>query len=219
LNEDAANLPHRFGAVVLAAGASRRMGRPKALLDLGGRPLVSHLIDTLTRTIPAAKLIVVTGHQPELIRQSLAGFDLTLIHNLGYDSGGMLSSVRTGVNAVAKKCDAFFLALLDQPLVKAPTIAAMAQTWSKSQPDVVVPSCSGKRGHPILIASRCEKKIVSLSPDSTLRDFVAQHRHNTEVLELNDPGVLTSLDTPADYQIVLNHWRTLTCPTVPAEPA
>src|SRR5262245_45825827 len=185
VSEDAPNPGHRFAAVVLAAGASRRMGRPKALLDLGGRPLIAHLLDTFSKSIPAEKFFVVTGHQPELIRQALAGFDVTLIHNPSYDSGGMFSSVVAGVRAAAQQCDAFFLALLDQPLVQASTIAAMGQAWARTKPEVVVPACGGKRGHPILISSACEKKILSLSPDSTLRDFVTQHRHNTAVVELN----------------------------------
>jgi molybdenum cofactor cytidylyltransferase len=209
----------RFAAVVLAAGASRRMGRPKALLDLSGRPLIAHLVGSFHKTASVERIFVVTGHQPEQIRQALSVFDVTFVHNPRYDSGGMISSVKAGVGAVAESCDAFFLCLLDQPLLQTRTVAEMAQAWSKTEPDLIEPAHDGQRGHPILIASRCVKKILSLSVDSTLRDFVAQHRQDSDVVEVSDPGVLCRLDTPLDYQHVLNLWRTLTCPTVSADPA
>jgi molybdenum cofactor cytidylyltransferase len=209
----------RLAAAVLAAGASRRMGSPKALLTLGARPLIVHLVETFRRVEQVDRIAIVTGHQPPAVRDALTRFDVTFVHNPDYDSGGMFSSVTCAIRALADGCDAFFVALLDQPLVSVETLSTMARSWLKDRPDVVVPAHDGKRGHPLLIAARCAGEILSQPAGSTLRDFVAQHRHNTAVVEVSDPGVLSCLDTPFDYQLVVNHWRTLTCPTVPAEPA
>jgi CTP:molybdopterin cytidylyltransferase MocA len=125
----------------------------------------------------------------------------------------MLSSVKVGAGAIAQSCDAFFIMLLDQPLVRASTLIAMAQTWRRRGSAIVVPAHGGRRGHPILVASRCADEIQSLPHDATLRDFVTQHRDDTQVVEVNDPGVLTDLDTPEDFHLLSRLWRKMTCPT------
>jgi CTP:molybdopterin cytidylyltransferase MocA len=210
-----------LAAVVLAAGSSTRMGQPKALLDLDGRPVIARLVETLQSVDGMGNILIVTGHAPGRIHIALDGSDVTFVHNMAYESGGMLSSVQVGAKTIADSCDAFFLCLLDQPLVLRRTLETLAKAWQSTRMAIVLPAHDGKRGHPILIASRCAHEIVSLPPDSTLRDFVAQHRNETEVIEVNDPGVRSDLDTPADYQLVLSMWRTLKCPTgpIPSEPA
>ena len=210
---------NRLAVVVLAAGASRRMARSKALLEIGDRPAISHLVQTFQQLDHVQRTIVVTGHEPHPIHEALRKLDVTFVHNPDYDGGGMLSSVKLGAKCAAGNSDAFFLGLLDQPVVRASTLAAMAQAWFRTNSVIVVPAHDGKHGHPILINSDFVDEIVSQPPDATLRDFVTQHRQETAVVEVNDPGILTSLDTPADYQLVLNLWRTLTCPTVSADPA
>lgn len=209
----------RVAAVVLAAGRSRRMGSSKALLDLGGQPLIARLLLTIHDCGAVDRVIVVSGHQPAAIHQIVADFGVDLVHNSDYESGGMLSSVRAGVrHALAGGgLDALFVMLLDQPLVWAATLVAMVRAWRASRCAVVVPAHDGRRGHPILIAAGSAGQILSLGPDATLRDFVEQHRNETQVVEVNDPGVLSDVDTPQDYRRIVSQWRTLTCPTVATE--
>jgi len=209
----------RVAAVVLAAGRSRRMGSSKALLDLGGQPLIARLLQTILDCAAIDRVIVVSGYQPAAIHQVVADLGVDLVHNPDYESGGMLSSVRAGVRQVLAcgGLDAFFVMLLDQPLVRGQTLLSLARAWHESRPAVVVPAHDGKRGHPILIATRCAQQILSLTPDATLRDFVEQHRNQTQVVEVDDPGVLSDVDTPQDYQRIVSQWRTLTCPSVATE--
>lgn len=212
----------RFGAVVLAAGMSRRMGQPKALLDLDGRPLIARLLDTLRQCDFIGSIVVVTGHEPAAIRAAAtidASINPAFVHNSSYQAGEMLSSIELGAAAIAPVCDAFFLCLLDQPLVKPATIAAMAQSWQITRPVLLTPACQGRRGHPVMIASTCVDAIRSLPPAATLRDWTAQQSDYAKVVEVGDPGVLTDVDTPNDYHVVLRLWRTLQCRTVHSQPA
>jgi molybdenum cofactor cytidylyltransferase len=186
------------GAVILAAGMSRRMGRPKALLDLGGQPLIRRLAQTV-RQAPVGPVIVVTGHEPAPIQDALDGLKFRFVHNPQYEAGGMLSSIQTGVGAISDFCDAFFLLLLDQPLVQASTLKSMWEAWQLSGQAIVVPRYRNRRGHPILISIRYAGLIQSLPPTASLRDFVVRQRSQTGEVRVDDRGVASDVDTPADY--------------------
>jgi molybdenum cofactor cytidylyltransferase len=221
LTQVSSTLAGRFGAILLAAGMSRRMGTPKALLDLDGQPLIARLIETVRLALPLSRIIVVTGHNPQQVRDaclSTADRNLSFVHNANYERGEMLSSVKTGVSAVRDEWEGFFLMLLDQPLVRVSTLTELAKSWLAERPDIVIPTHAKKRGHPLLIASRCVCSIVSLPGDATLREFVAQHASTTRAVEVDDPGVVSDVDTPDDYERILQLWRTQSCPTEAAVP-
>src|SRR4051812_23149534 len=104
--------PPRIAAVVLAAGLSRRMGTPKALLPLGDKPLLARVIETIVSAGAGIDpIVVVTGHEAEKVVEILVPWKVHPVHNLAYATGGMLSSVQSGVAAVRDLCDAFFVVL------------------------------------------------------------------------------------------------------------
>jgi molybdenum cofactor cytidylyltransferase len=221
----------RIAAVVLAAGLSRRMGEPKALLTLGDKPLIVHVIDAF-RSAGAAgaagridPIIVVTGHAAEQIQHILTPFSVHVVHNEAYASGEMLSSVKRGVSEVLSEhtppVDAFFIALSDQPLVLPRTISAMRDAWVKhSRPAVMLPTFKGKRGHPILLSTSNAKEILSLPEDATLKVYTSRHTKHTLEVNVDDPAILHDLDTPADYQAARQKLNggTAHVPTHPATP-
>jgi molybdenum cofactor cytidylyltransferase len=189
----------RIAAVILAAGMSRRMGSPKALLRVGDTTVVARTTATALAA-GALPVVVVTGHQPHLIRDALRQYPAaTFAHNANFDAGGMLSSVQTGVAAIENTCDAFFLMLLDQPLVDAHTLRSMVAHRLHSGSRIVMPAFRGAHGHPLLIDAASIAEILTLGPDATLHTFVQRHRPAIEVLEVEDAGVVTDLDTPEDY--------------------
>jgi molybdenum cofactor cytidylyltransferase len=191
---------HRIAAVILAAGMSRRMGSPKGLLGLGGRTVVERIVISAAGA-EASPLVVVTGHAPERIRDGLWAYpEVTFAHNPNYEIGGMLSSVQSGVAAILNRCDAFFLMLLDQPLVQPATLRFMAAHRKGSGSRIVMPAFKGEHGHPLLIDASYAAEILAIGIDATLHTFVQKHRGEIDVLEVEDPGVVTDLDTPEDYE-------------------
>ena len=176
------------------------MGTPKALLPLGDKPLLARVIETIVTAGEIDPVVTVTGHEEVRVRQILTPWKVHPVHNVAYATGGMLSSVQTGVAAVLGRCDAFFVVLGDQPLVRAGTYRAMIDAWSESRPRVVLPKHAGKHGHPILLSATGADEILSLQRDQTLKSYTSKQAERTLELAIDDPAVLSDIDTPADYQ-------------------
>jgi molybdenum cofactor cytidylyltransferase len=192
--------------VVLAAGLSRRMGAHKPLLPFGGEPMVARVVDAV-RTAGAACVAVVTGHRADAVAVALAGRDVLLVHNPHYRDGEMLSSVQAGVRAVAQSCGAALLALGDQPAIGPATIASLIAAWRGTSAAIVSPVYDGRGGHPVLISSRLFDELLRLDSSESLKTLMRRHVEDTLKLEVDDPGVLTDVDTPADYERALHVWR------------
>ena len=204
----------RVGAVVLAAGASRRMGTCKALLPLGGMPLIARMVESVLCAGAGEidPILVVTGHEPHRIAEVLSEYPVAFAHNDDHVTGGMLSSVQTGAAALAQHfgdTDAFFLILGDQPMVRPDTLDTLLDAWRIARPRVVLPTFNGTHGHPILLDARGIDEILALPRHggATLKTYTAQHARDTIDVPVSDPAVLEDIDTPADYQRLLERWQ------------
>lgn len=196
-----------LSAVVLAAGMSRRMGSPKGLLDLEGKSVILHVVQTMRQVLRAEAIFVVTGHEPHRMQEALAGQNVRFAHNPEYDAGQMLSSVKVGAAAVRGTCEAFLLATLDQPLVLPTTLQSLRDTWQANPAPLMVPCYQGKRGHPILIAANCIDEILAIPADGSLRDFVERRKSEGREIAVKDRAVVSDLDTPEDYQRMLGELK------------
>ena len=142
-------------AVVLAAGKSSRMGRTKALLPLGGETFVSRIVRTF-RSAGVEDVVVVVGHDAELVSNALSGMDLAprVILNTDYESG-QLSSILAGLRAVDRPgVAAMLMTLVDVPFVSAETVRAVLMRYRSTSAPVVRPVNGGRHGHPVLIDRR-----------------------------------------------------------------
>jgi molybdenum cofactor cytidylyltransferase len=185
------------------------MGEPKALLPFGDRPLIACVVDALVEAA-VSRIVAVTGHQPAMIHEALGGREtVQFVHNLDHENGGMLSSVQSGVKTIAHECDAFFLALGDQPLVSPATLQQILAIARRTlTADVVLPTHSGRHGHPILIRSRRAPDILSLPVNMTLRQFVKRPDVTRVEAPVDDPAILLDVDTPEQYRHALHLWQT-----------
>lgn len=190
--------------IVLAAGLSRRMGRPKQLLPLGGKTVVQMVVEALVGQVD--RVVVVVGHRAEEVAEALAGYPVERVTNPNYETG-MLSSVQVGIRA-ASGAAAFLICLGDQPGVSAETIAGLLEAARAAGKGIAVPCHAGRRGHPVLLSSAYAAEILSLGPGQGLNAVTRSHPEDTLEVPLKDQLVLEDLDTPADYQRELERRRT-----------
>lgn len=200
---------HRTSAVILAAGMSTRMGSPKMLLPIAGESLVSHVVRSYLRILPAENIVVVTGFESVAVADCLRKLNVRTIFNSNFAAGEMLSSVQTGIGAVEAGSSDCFLALGDQPLVKEATLFDLVQSHRTLNACVSQPSFEDQHGHPILLSSRTFGSILAIPRGQTLKSFIKTQQVNYVVTD--DPSVIADVDTPADYQRLLQQIRSEKC--------
>ena len=191
--------PLRTGIVILAAGASRRMGRPKQLLPLGETTLLEHAVDAALNST-AWPVIVVLGAQAAEIRPLLARRPVLVAENPTW-SEGMASSLRAGLtlmNAFSIRVDAVLFALCDQPAFSADLVQRFIATQQATQRSVVAARYSGNLGAPALFTRPHFAALSALVGDEGARKLIAQVPAG-EVEAIDLPELAHDLDTPEDY--------------------
>jgi molybdenum cofactor cytidylyltransferase len=182
-----------IGAVILAAGESRRMGKPKPLLKIGDKRLIEMVLDAFDM---ADDIIVVLGHGPEHLIKVLQKLGVKWTVNQNYPKG-MTSSFKEGLEKF-KKFDAVFLALCDQPMVDRDFLAKAIDAW-KAGAKIVSPVHNGKKGHPVLFDRSLFKEILTLENGELIRDVIHRHEEDHHLIEAGEWAV-TDLDTPENLR-------------------
>jgi molybdenum cofactor cytidylyltransferase len=178
--------------LILAAGESRRMGVPKALLAYRDETFLDRLCRLLAaRTDP---VIVVLGSAAEEIRAA-ARYPVQFIVNADFKHG-QLSSMQCGLRAVPAGAEGVLFTLVDHPAVSEATLDALA---APPAPLLRVPRYRGRRGHPIWFRRELIPEFLALPPQAAARDVVARHAAETEFIDLEDPGILADIDDPDAY--------------------
>lgn len=185
-----------IGAVILAAGESKRMGEPKLLLKIGGERVVDRVVNSFKKVTD--ELVVVLGHEPENLISILDELGVRWVINEEYHEG-MVSSIKTGVEAL-KDCEALFLALGDQPIIEQDFLNAAINAW-KNGAKLVSPVHKGKKGHPVLFDQSLFEEILSLKDDETLRKVIHAHDEDHELIDAGEWAII-DFDTPEDYQAI-----------------
>lgn len=185
----------RLGAVIPAAGLSRRMGRNKLVLPLGGKPLVRHAVDAALAA-GADPVIVVTGHDGAAVRGALAGAPVTFVRNDQY-AEGIASSLRAGIAALPPDCAGALVLLGDMPGVTADLAGRLMRAFDPATGrGIVVATAHGERGHPVLWGRQFFAEIMALSGDRGARGLMAAHASQVCEVEAGDDAPLTDIDTP-----------------------
>ena len=194
--------PARVAGVILAAGTSSRLGRPKQLLDICGEPLVRGV----ARIALASRLDTVTvviGNAADQVAPLLDDLDVTVAFNGSYGSG-QASSLKAGVRAVPANADAVLLLLVDQPTVEPATINAVIEGFEGSQAAIVQARYEGAvPGHPVLFRRELIPELQAVEGDEGGRGIIRRHRHAVRYVEF-DREVPPDIDTDADYRRVLS---------------
>ena len=212
----------RLFAVVPAAGLSRRMGAPKLLLSLGGTTVIRRLLDSL-RDAGVTERIVVCRKDDDALRNEIAAAAATAVqpevdppdmrtsveHALHYlrelDVWGTCSASsnpdsrsESATLAAPQPDDGWLLAPADHPVLNADLIRDVLRGWRQSSAGILVPTFQGRRGHPTIFRWRLADAVVESPPDRGLNELLLRHSAEVEEIPVDDPCILTDLDTPAD---------------------
>lgn len=188
------------GAIVLAAGLSRRMGQPKVLLPwTRGRSILEQILEQLILArIP--NVIVVTGHRAGEVTELATRAGVGTVFNEHYATGEMLSSVKAGLRAMPEHVSAVFIVLGDQPRIQARILNQLLVAYSEGVSDLIAPSFQMRRGHPILIGRRYWPEILALPDNGAPRDVIDRHQDKLAYITVDNDSVLRDVDTPEEYR-------------------
>ncbi|HUJ44576.1 MAG TPA: nucleotidyltransferase family protein [Opitutaceae bacterium] len=186
-----------FGAVILAAGASTRMGEPKQLLRLDGRTLLRRTVDTVFAS-SAWPVVVVLGARIDAIRPEVARLPVLVVEN-GEWKEGLASSIRAGVGVLETfsfLLEAALLVACDQPNLSAEAVARLISVYRQGGPSIVTARYEGHSGPPALFGRSHFHELMGLRGSEGARPLFARHADQLATVDL--PELATDLDTPED---------------------
>jgi molybdenum cofactor cytidylyltransferase len=191
----------RVGAVVLAAGQSRRMGEPKLLLPWGdGSTIIRQVCGQVVAASGLGEVIVVAGRWRAEIEAQVADLPLRVVDNPRHAEGEMISSLLVGLDALGEDCDACLVVLGDQPGIEVSVIEGVLAAYFEGRGKIVAPRYRGQRGHPILFDRALWAALRALPEGGAPRDVLRAHPDDLYHLEVESDSVLLDVDTPADYR-------------------
>jgi CTP:molybdopterin cytidylyltransferase MocA/xanthine/CO dehydrogenase XdhC/CoxF family maturation factor len=195
----------RVGAVILAAGESKRMGTPKQLLPFGESTMIEEIIGTL-KASNVANIIVVLGAHFDAIASRLEKYPVAIARNRQYKKG-MLTSLQAGLKKLPDDTTKIAVLLGDQPMIRADIINQLIHALGHSDKTMAVPVYNKKWGHPVLLEAIHREGIEGLGPDQTLRDYLQAHRGDILEVAMNHPEIHRDIDTIDDYHNELKYRR------------
>ena len=191
-----------IGAIILAAGESKRMGFPKMLLPLNGKTMLENVIRNVEGS-DVEDILVILGGGPETLKEIVNNSSAKYCFNENYTSG-MLSSVQCGFRNLTADVDAILVFQGDQPLITAAIVNKVIEVYRAADKGIVIPTYNKKRGHPILIDKKYRNEIEKLDAREGLRSLSSLVPDDVLEIETNSAGILRDFDTYHDYETEIN---------------
>ena len=189
-------------AIILAAGSARRMGSQKLLLPFGKKTMIETVVENVLASSIEHVMVVLGANQQE-VRDALANTPVHFCYNDAHENG-MLSSVQCGIRALPPDATSALIFLGDQPGIPPAVTNLVLEAYQEELIGIVIPLHEHRRGHPLLVDMKYRKEIEQLDLEEGLRSL--RHHFPDDVLEVevNEPGILIDIDTPADYKNATN---------------
>lgn len=186
-----------IAGLILAGGASRRMGTPKALLRFQSETFLDRMIRLFSSV--ASPVIVVLGHQSGQIRSGIERSSQATFAVNPDPERGMLSSMQCGLQVLPPETEALMFTPVDHPNLQAATLEKLAAHFQAQRAPVIVPTYEGLHGHPVCIARPLANELLALLPTAMASDVIHKYVSQTSYIEVNDPAVTTDVDDPEAY--------------------
>jgi molybdenum cofactor cytidylyltransferase len=186
-------------AIILAAGESRRFGKPKAMLDWKGKPFIRHITETalLAGLNP---IILVLGAVVEPVAKSLNDLPIQIVKNEEWQHG-QSTSIRSGISALMNFTGSAIFMLCDQPQVSVDLLESLIETHQGTLSKIVCPQVEGKRATPVLFDRDTYRDLMTLQGDTGGRALFS--KFPITWLPWHDASISLDVDTPDDYQKLL----------------
>ena len=186
-----------ISAILLAAGQSKRMnGENKLTKEIQGTPLIKHSVKNILAS-SIDELIVVLGHQKETIEKLINKNEkIKFVFNKDFESG-IASSIKTGLNNLSEKTEAFFICLGDMPMVNLNIYNQLIKSINKKE--IIVPTYKGQQGNPVLFAKSMKEKIINISGDIGAKKILELNKDKILNLEINDQCVTKDFNTQDSF--------------------
>lgn len=198
---------NRIALLFLCAGASRRMGRSKALLPWTGKSVIAHHFQTLENVSSIAPWVVTQANDQPLFEElDRIGWpeEQRHINELAPDCD-MFASIHAGILGILESATPYQtigVALIDQPCIQPQTFQQLAASCQQSPDLILQPSFENRRGHPVMLPSEIAQELL-LYTGPSFRHFLEDHNSHRKTVSVNDPGIHLDMDTPQAYQQLL----------------
>ncbi len=186
-----------LAAVILAGGASQRMGSPKALLPYQGRPFLEHLLEVTRHPKIGVRRVVLGVHAEPIAKAVHLPADEVVI-NADWEKG-QLSSIQAALKSLPTGLDGMLLCLVDHPLISANLVSDLIAAFYSSHAPIVVPAFEGRRGHPVIFSARLFPELQTAPPYVGARAVVWAHRAELFQFHTNEEGCILNLNDPETF--------------------
>lgn len=185
-----------IAGIVLAAGRSRRMGQPKALLRVGDQTFLGHAMDVLQDAGCAPLAVVVAGDGPDEIASAALRRGASLVVN-PYPDAQQIDSLRLALRSLEDRVHAAMVLPVDVPGVTPEMARSLVEAYRLAGSPIVLPACDGRHGHPVLFARRVWPELMANGLPEGARSVI--HAHAEDRLEVPVEVLPGDVDTPEDY--------------------
>ena len=186
-----------ISAILLAAGQSKRMyGENKLAKEIQGIPLIKLSVKNILAS-SINELIIVLGHQKEIIEKLIDKNEkIKFVFNKNFESG-MASSIKTGLNNLSEKTEAFFICLGDMPMINQDVYNQLIR--SRNNKEIIVPTYKGQQGNPILFSKSMKSIIISIEGDIGAKKILEQNKDKILKIKIDDINITKDFNTKDNF--------------------